>query len=170
MPINGTDNYIDPTKKYSDTYSDNTFLDIVETICRVYKKVLKQRKDNNDHYTGFSILDYRNNKEEDDVSDFYILKIFDSWNNVLDLLPIQEYHHRNNNINNDIKSLYNILKEISKISEKDIDKIGVNDFNNYRKTNKEKNIPGWRSFSKNIVGNNKWKECVKEVKRYEESL
>ena len=170
MPINGTDNYIDPERKYSDSYSEKEFLDIIESICKTYKKVLKQREKDNNYYTGFTLQDYNSNRSSEDPSYFYILEVFGNWNSVLELLPISNYHYREDNLKNDIHSLYNILKAISVELGKDIGKIGVREFNDYRNNHSDDNIPGWRSFSKNIVGNTKWKSCVKEVERYEETL
>ncbi len=170
MPINGTDNYIDPEKKYSDSYSDKTFLDVVDDICKVYKKVLNKRKENNDFYTGFTLQEYNSNKDENDVSYFYILKIFGSWKKVVELLPIQNYHYNKNSVDDSIQKLYDILKNISSNLEKDMSKITVKDFDNYRNDHNDENIPGWRTFSRKIAGNDKWKSCVKEVVKYAETL
>jgi len=175
MPISTTDDYLDPCVTYSNNYSDTEFEDIVESICRTYKKVLKDRLSRGDSYTGFSKIDYKDNRDpEKDVSLDYVVLVFGSWTNVTDMLPIKEYDHHNKFKNKTekytIENFYSIMTDISNNTQKSFDEIYVEDFDHYRKQHKKGEIPGWRSFSRKIVGNNKWKDCVAELKRYAETL
>lgn len=158
MAINGIDNLIDPEEKISYKY---TTYSVLESICSAYAKTISDRKKQGDDYTGFSRNDYKKYRSDDSPSIKVLMMFFDSWDDVVRLLPIHERSSRRRTNDDSKEKFITILKDISSLTGKSISEITIKDFNNYKKDNKD--ILTWKAYMKNVHPELKWKKGVMKI-------